>query len=85
VGGAKTVGIHGQPIPVEAEILSLHGLSAHADQGELVRWYEELPGSPGRIYLNHGEDQPRKSLEAILRSRGATRPQLPANGDEVAW
>jgi len=85
VGGAKTVGIHGQPIPVEAEILSLHGLSAHADQGELVRWYEELPGSPGRIFLNHGEDQPRKALEAILRSRGATRPQLPANGDEVAW
>jgi metallo-beta-lactamase family protein len=85
VDGARTVSIHGQPIPVEAEILSLQGLSAHADQAELLRWFEALPASPPRIFLNHGEDQSRKALAAILASRGSVRPQLPVNGEDVDW
>ena len=85
VDGAETVSIHGQPVPVEAEILSLHGLSAHADQSELVRWFEELPAHPGQIFLNHGEDQSRKALAAILQSVGSVKPQLPVNGDDIAW
>ncbi len=87
VDGAETVSIHGQPIPVEAEILLLHGLSAHADQGELVRWFEDLPGTPGQVFLNHGEDQSRKALAAVLRSGDPPRPQpqLPTNGDEATW
>ena len=85
VDGARTVSIHGQPVPVEAEIQLLHGLSAHADQGELVRWFGDLPGSPGEIFLNHGEDQSRKALAAVLQSHGAVRPQLPSNGDRTAW
>ena len=87
VNGAETVSIHGQPIPVEAEILSLHGLSAHADQAELVRWFDDLPGSPDQIFLNHGEDQSRKALAAVLQSGDSSRPrpQLPVIGDEVDW
>ncbi len=87
VDGAETVSIHGQPIPVEAEILLLHGLSAHADQGELVRWFEDLPSTPGQVFLNHGEDQSRKALAAVLRSGDSPRPraQLPTNGDEATW
>jgi metallo-beta-lactamase family protein len=85
VDGAKTVSIHGQPVPVEAEILLLHGLSAHADQGELVRWCRDLPAGPDQIFLNHGEDQSRKALAAVLHSHGSVRPQLPSNGDEIAW
>ena len=85
VDGAQTVSIHGQPIPVKAEILSLHGLSAHADQAELVRWFGDLPGSPDQIYLNHGEDQSRKALASVLRSEGSVRPRLPTIGDEFAW
>lgn len=87
VDGAETVSIHGQPVPVEAEILSLHGLSAHADQKELVRWFEDLPATPDRIFLNHGEDQSRKALAAVLGSGGSSRPRpkLPTNGDEFTW
>jgi metallo-beta-lactamase family protein len=87
VNGAETVSIHGQPIPVEAEILSLHGLSAHADQAELVCWFDDLPGIPDQIFLNHGEDQPRKALAAVLQSGDSSRPrpQLPVIGDEVDW
>jgi metallo-beta-lactamase family protein len=85
VEGAATVGIHGVRVEVRAEVLYLETLSAHADQGELVRWCEALPGRPGRIFLNHGEDPPRKALSALLAERGFSRPQLPATGETVPW
>lgn len=85
VGGARMVAIHGDPVPVRADILQLHGLSAHADRQELLRWVAALPGQPQRIFLNHGEDPPRKALSAELRQTGLQRPLLPAIGESVPW
>lgn len=85
VNGARSVAIHGDLIPVRAEIVSLHGLSAHADQSELLRWCRSLPGEPQRIFLNHGEDPPRKALAAALEEGGFPRPRLPASGEKVPW
>ena len=70
---------------VEAEIHQLHGLSAHADQAELLRWLATLPGQPARIFLNHGEDHSRKVLSAAVVQTGLNRPELPANGTSVPW
>ncbi len=86
VDGAASVAIHGDRIPVRAEILSLHGLSAHGDQEELVHWCRALPAPPQRVFLNHGEDPARKVLAATLAAElGLARPQLPWNGDTVPW
>ena len=85
LNGAETVGIHGERIPVRAEILGLHGLSAHADRDELIRWCKDLPAIPERLFLNHGEDPPRKSLAASLAANGFGRATLPAVGDIVPW
>lgn len=85
VEGADTVAIHGHRVEVKAEIHQLHGLSAHADREELLRWCRALPGAPGRIFLNHGEDPPRKALAAALQELGWPRPELPAFGDSVPW
>jgi metallo-beta-lactamase family protein len=85
VNGAKTVAIHGQSIPVRAEILELHGLSAHADQKDLLRWCAALPGRPPRLFLNHGEDPSRKALAAVLQTAGWERATLPTTGDSYPW
>lgn len=91
VNGAKAVAIHGDLIPVEAEILSLHGLSAHADREELLRWCSGFPSAPGRIFLNHGEDPARKALAAAIAASAASgegdwpRPELPLPGTSVPW
>jgi len=85
VGGARMVAIHGDPVPVRAEISQLHGLSAHADQEELLRWVAALPGQPQRVFLNHGEDPPRKTLSATLHQTGLGRPFLPVTGESVPW
>ncbi|MDH3746265.1 MAG: MBL fold metallo-hydrolase, partial [Acidobacteriota bacterium] len=85
VNGARTVGIHGEVVPVKAEIQSLHGLSAHADRDELLRWCDALPAKPQRIFLNHGEDPARKALAAALIERGFPRPELPLSGESHRW
>lgn len=86
VDGADEVGIHGQRIPVRAEIRYLRSLSAHADRDELLRWCRALPGAPERIFLNHGEDPARKALAAaIVDELGWPRPELPLPGDREPW
>jgi metallo-beta-lactamase family protein len=70
---------------VKAEIHQLHGLSAHADREELLRWCRALPGAPRRVFLNHGEDPARKALAAALEELGWPKPVLPHSGDSVPW
>jgi metallo-beta-lactamase family protein len=86
VDGCETLAIHGQTVWVKAKIHQLNGLSAHADRDELLRWCRALPAAPQRIFLNHGEDPPRKALAvAIAEELGWPRPVLPLTGESVPW
>ena len=85
VDGTDIVAIHGQTVRVRAQIHQLHGLSAHADRDELLRWCQALPGTPERIFLNHGEDPARKALSVAIAEMGWSRPVLPKTGDSVPW
>ncbi len=85
VDGTDLVAIHGQTVRVRAQIHQLHGLSAHADRDELLRWCQALPGTPGRVFLNHGEDPARKALSVSIGEMGWPRPVLPKTGDTVPW
>ena len=40
----------------------MHGLSAHADQGELLRWLGEFQRPPAACYLVHGEPEAAAAL-----------------------
>ncbi len=60
--GAKEVRIHGQQIPVRATVEVLHGLSAHADQNELLRWLKGFENPPKGTYLVHGEPEGTATL-----------------------
>lgn len=88
VDGTDIVAIHGQTVRVRAQIHQLHGLSAHADRDELLRWCQALPGVPERVFLNHGEDPARKALSVAVSEMGEMgwpRPVLPKTGDSVPW
>jgi metallo-beta-lactamase family protein len=53
--GAATVRIHGQDIPVRAEVVQLDDLSAHADGTEIVQWLRGFAKAPVRTFITHGE------------------------------
>lgn len=68
--GAKMVRMFGREIPVNAHIEQIHGLSAHADRGELLRWVDGFEQPPKRIYLVHGEPESAEAFRATLQERG---------------
>ncbi|MBE7366019.1 MBL fold metallo-hydrolase [Ramlibacter pallidus] len=62
VAGAREIKIHGEYIPVRAEVVNLGSLSAHADRRELLAWLGRLPRPPKRVFLTHGEPVAADSL-----------------------
>src|ERR1700688_3221224 len=75
--GAKTVRIHGEDVPVAAEVINLRQFSAHAGQSELLRWLTGLPAPPRQTYLTHGEPQASAILKAAIESAFRWRVALP--------
>jgi metallo-beta-lactamase family protein len=55
VDGAATVRILGKDVPVRAEIYTIGGLSAHADQAGLLGWLRNFQRPPRAAYVVHGE------------------------------
>ncbi|MFC3101434.1 MBL fold metallo-hydrolase [Altererythrobacter lauratis] len=64
--GAREVKIHGQWIPVQAEVADLPMLSAHADANELMRWLSAFRRPPKRVFIVHGEAQASEALRSRI-------------------
>lgn len=55
--GVGELKMHGRYFPVKCRIENLEGLSAHADQNELIAWLKEFRVAPKKVFINHGEPQ----------------------------
>ena len=55
--GEQEIKIHGEMVPVHAEIAQLHSMSAHADADELMRWLRGFTRPPKLTCVVHGEPQ----------------------------
>lgn len=69
VGGARTIKIFGQHVPVRAEVASIDALSGHADRDELLAWIGALPAAPQRVFVTHGEPVPADALRQAIEER----------------
>lgn len=66
--GASSVRIHGQDVPVRADIVNIEAFSVHADRAELIDWIGSARQRPGVVYLVHGEQDAAGELAATLRT-----------------
>ncbi|WP_456374021.1 MBL fold metallo-hydrolase [Thiolapillus sp.] len=80
IDGASNVRIFGEEYPVNADIYTIGGFSAHADQAELLAWHKET-GNPATTYLVHGEEQ---SMHAFSRELTDTKVIMPELGDSFS-
>jgi metallo-beta-lactamase family protein len=55
LGGAGEIKIHGQYVPVRAEIARIDNLSSHADYAEILDWLGGFSKPPKQVYVVHGE------------------------------
>lgn len=81
VEGAKSVKMHGQHVPVRAEIDQLHGFSAHADSDEIMQWLGGFKKPPSRTFLVHGEPKPMDTLKARIERELGWNVTTPGQGD----
>lgn len=79
VNGLKHVKLFGQDIPVQAQIHTVGGLSAHADQQGLLDWYGASATHPP-VVLVHGENSARSTLAGLLHARFGTEVTLSQPG-----
>ncbi|PLC52390.1 MBL fold metallo-hydrolase [Pollutimonas nitritireducens] len=70
--GAETIKIHGEYIPVRAELHNLSMLSAHADSDEIMRWLGNFKKPPKETFLVHGEPEAADTLRLRIK-------------DELGW
>ena len=83
IDGARHVRILDEDIPVRAQIYTINGFSAHADQAALLAWHKATQAS--RTFLVHGEEAAMGQFAARLTD---TRVEMPKRDDEydlLAW
>ncbi|MFM1875664.1 MAG: hypothetical protein RL266_1401 [Bacteroidota bacterium] len=75
--GASELRIYGKEYPVEAEIIDLEVLSAHADQSELLDWMSVLEKAPERIFIVHGEQRSAATFKEKIRETYGWDAEIP--------
>jgi metallo-beta-lactamase family protein len=69
VEGAREVKIHGQWIPIHAEVANLGMLSAHADAEEILRWLSGFQRPPKKTFIVHGEPHASDALRLRIQDK----------------
>ncbi|MDR3393692.1 MAG: MBL fold metallo-hydrolase [Parasulfuritortus sp.] len=80
VDGASYVRLFGESVPVRAEILTLGGLSAHADRDALLDWLAGFGKAPKRTFVIHGEEETAMGFADSIRERFAWQVEVPEIG-----
>ncbi|MBI3183049.1 MAG: MBL fold metallo-hydrolase [Myxococcales bacterium] len=68
--GEPEIKIHGELVPVRAELKSVSGFSAHADWKEMLSWMGGFNSPPRQTILVHGEPSALESLRGRVAARG---------------
>lgn len=82
VDGAKEIKLWGENYAVRIQVHTIGGLSAHADQTDLVDWYGAFRNTPP-VFLVHGESRAQKALAAKLKDRFGAPVSIAAHGQSI--
>ena len=69
VEGAKTLTLFGKSVPVRADIHTIGGLSAHADQDGLLGWLSHFKRPPRHTFIVHGEAETARIFADVVSQR----------------
>lgn len=81
--GAKTLRMQGMDIPVNAKVELLDGLSAHADQKEILKWLSGFKKAPKMTYIVHGESEAALGLQAAIQQQLKWNVEVARDGQTI--
>ena len=82
VDGAEDIRLWGETYPVRAKVHTIGGLSAHADQQDLIDWYAAFETRPP-LYLVHGESRAQEPLANRLRTDLSAPVSIARGGQKI--
>jgi|LGOV01.1.fsa_nt_gb metallo-beta-lactamase family protein len=81
--GKKRIKIFGEEHKVRAEVASINGLSAHADQPHLIEYALASKDTLKGVFLVHGEEGPALTLMEKLKQAGLQDVHYPELGESI--
>lgn len=81
--GVRFVKIHGQEVPVRAQIAGVDSMSAHADSNEILRWLRGFTKPPALTCLVHGEPEPMDALKRRIEQELGWKVHTPGHLEQV--
>lgn len=81
--GARFLRMYGQDVPVRARVETIDGLSAHADQGDILRWLSGFKRPPRQTFVVHGEPGQSAALARTITERLKWNVRPAVDGETV--
>ena len=75
--GEHEIRIHGQMVPMRAQIEYIENTSAHADSEEILQWLENFKNPPKKVFITHGEHNASLALKEKIENKFGWECVLP--------
>jgi metallo-beta-lactamase family protein len=75
--GAKEIKIHGEMVPVRAQIHTMESFSGHADAAEILRWLKTFRKPPKMTFVVHGEPEASAALAESIQKTLNWKTHIP--------
>jgi metallo-beta-lactamase family protein len=69
IAGADSIKIHGEHVPLRAQVAQISNLSAHADGEEILGWLSHFKSPPKRTFIVHGEPDAAVALRKRIEEK----------------
>lgn len=79
--GAEFVKMHGELVPVRAQIEQVQSFSVHADSAELINWIKPYSQEVKRVFVVHGEAGAAEIFSDRIRSQLGLESKVPRDGE----
>lgn len=84
LAGAREVKVHGEYIPVRAEVVYDREFSVHADASDLMDWARALDPAPRGAFMVHGEEETARKFADRLEDELNWVAVVPEFGEQVS-
>jgi metallo-beta-lactamase family protein len=82
VNHAAEIKIHGEYIPIRAQVRVLENMSAHADYKEIIDWFTRSKIKPKQVFITHGEPSAADGLRLRLKDSLGWNTVIPQQNEK---
>ncbi len=83
VAGVEAIKIHGEYVPLRAEVVNIDNLSGHADYSEILDWLRTCGTPPRQTFVTHGEPESADAMRSHIEETLGWEVRVPEHLEKV--